>query len=464
MKETTEKKLTVKFIDLFAGIGGFRLGLENACVELGLKASCVFTSEIKPHAVRIYTENFSGQSISGDITQIDADKIPEFDVLLAGFPCQAFSVAGKREGFADTRGTLFFEIERILKLKRPRAFILENVEGLVGHDRQRPKDRIGRTLQTIIQILESMDYKVNWKVLNSADFGLPQNRKRIFIVGALNHSVSLNGFVPNKIKLKTILEHGLPVLNTRLAKLLTTRYSRVELQGKAIKDKRGGDANIHSWDIGLKGKINKQQSKLLEALLRVRRSKKWAASKGINWMDGMPLTIKEIRTFMDMPNLKESLDDLVTKGYLTLEHPKDLVASLINGVSINSRKPISSLEKGYNIVTGKLSFDINVILDPEGVCPTLVATDLSRIVVSDVDGLRPLCDLELRRMFGFPDDFIITGSQTERADVFGNTIPVAVVKNVAKRVIESTFLGKDYSDLKYPSEGNRQQLLFAGNF
>ena len=181
-------------------------------------------------------------------------------------------------------------------------------------------------------------------------------------------------------------------------------------------------------------------------------------------MDGMPLTIKEIRTFMDMPNLKESLDDLVTKGYLTLEHPKDLVASLINGVSINSRKPISSLEKGYNIVTGKLSFDINVILDPEGVCPTLVATDLSRIVVSDVDGLRPLCDLELRRMFGFPDDFIITGSQTERADVFGNTIPVAVVKNVAKRVIESTFLGKDYSDLKYPSEGNRQQLLFAGNF
>ena len=209
MKETTEKKLTVKFIDLFAGIGGFRLGLENACVELGLKASCVFTSEIKPHAVRIYTENFSGQSISGDITQIDADKIPEFDVLLAGFPCQAFSVAGKREGFADTRGTLFFEIERILKLKRPRAFILENVEGLVGHDRQRPKDRIGRTLQTIIQILESMDYKVNWKVLNSADFGLPQNRKRIFIVGALNHSVSLNGFVPNKIKLKTILETAL---------------------------------------------------------------------------------------------------------------------------------------------------------------------------------------------------------------------------------------------------------------
>ena len=121
------KRKTIKFIDLFAGIGGFRFGFEEACREAGFAASCVFTSEIKDHAIKTYLRNYPDSRVSGDITSIEATQIPDFDVLLAGFPCQAFSAAGKREGFADTRGTLFFDIERILKEKKPKAFILENV-------------------------------------------------------------------------------------------------------------------------------------------------------------------------------------------------------------------------------------------------------------------------------------------------------------------------------------------------
>ena len=131
----------IKFIDLFAGMGGFRLGFENACADLGIETKCVFTSEIKPHAIDVYKSNFIDSEVHGDITQIKPSYIPAFDVLLAGFPCQAFSSAGKRNGFNDTRGTLFFEIEKILKAHKPKCFILENVEGLVSHDKQNKEDK-----------------------------------------------------------------------------------------------------------------------------------------------------------------------------------------------------------------------------------------------------------------------------------------------------------------------------------
>src|SRR3989344_8919488 len=140
----------ITFIDLFAGIGGTRIGFEQACKNKGIKSKCIFTSEIKDHALKVYKENFGNHIIHGDITKIDVKDIPNFDVLLAGFPCQAFSSAGKRKGFLDTRGTLFFEIERILAFKKPQGFILENVEGLVKHDCENKKDHIGRTFKLIL--------------------------------------------------------------------------------------------------------------------------------------------------------------------------------------------------------------------------------------------------------------------------------------------------------------------------
>lgn len=180
------------FIDLFAGIGGVRLPFQ----ELG--GQCVFTSEWDKFAQKTYAANF-GDVPNGDITKISADEIPDHDVLLAGFPCQAFSQAGLKQGFNDTRGTMFFEIQRILAEKRPKAFLLENVKQLKGHDK-------GRTLETILSILrgeheqdipmdvpmseesrhalsQKLNYWVDYRVLRAADFGAPQNRERVYIVG-----------------------------------------------------------------------------------------------------------------------------------------------------------------------------------------------------------------------------------------------------------------------------------------
>ena len=148
----------IKFIDLFSGLGGFRIGFENACRKLKIESECILSSEIKTHAIDTYSKNFKDHNLIGDITKLKASEIPNFDILLAGFPCQSFSSAGSRRGFLDTRGTLFFEIERILKAKKPKGFILENVEGLVKHDLKDKNKKIGQTLETILKILTQIDY------------------------------------------------------------------------------------------------------------------------------------------------------------------------------------------------------------------------------------------------------------------------------------------------------------------
>lgn len=162
--------MAMKFIDLFAGIGGFRLGMEKAGF------TCVFSAEIDQHASEMYIENYN-ENPKCDITKLDARSIPDFDVLCAGFPCQAFSISGKQKGFYDeTRGTLFFDICRILEEKKPRAFILENVKNLTTHDK-------GRTFAVMTSALSKLGYSVQYKVLNARDFGVPQNRERIVLVG-----------------------------------------------------------------------------------------------------------------------------------------------------------------------------------------------------------------------------------------------------------------------------------------
>ena len=163
-----------RFIDLFAGIGGIRLGFES------VGGKCVFSSEFDEDACKTYQANF-GEHPAGDITKINAADIPDFDILLGGFPCQAFSIIGKKEGFAnETCGTLFFDIERILKEKRPPAFMLENVRNLTAHDG-------GNTFRIIKAHLEALGYKVFPKVLNALDYGVPQKRERIIIVGFLDN-------------------------------------------------------------------------------------------------------------------------------------------------------------------------------------------------------------------------------------------------------------------------------------
>lgn len=418
----------IKFIDLFAGIGGIRKGLELACAERGIETECVFTSEIKPYAVEVLRQNHPNEEIHGDITQIPATEIPDFDILLAGFPCQAFSMAGKRLGFEDTRGTLFFDVERILKEKQPFGFVLENVEGLVNHDKQNPSDKIGRTLSIILEHLELLGYYVSWKVLNAKDFGLPQDRKRIYIIGSKKQAPSLNGFEKNCVCLESILEQGLETSNSSFTKLLLDHYSIKELYGKSVKDKRGGENNIHSWDIDYKGVISRAEKDLLNLILKERRKKKWAEEFGIDWMDGMPLTAEQIRTFYDIPELQKMLDNLVSLGYLKLEHPKKKVG--------NRREQDIALPLGYNIVAGKMSFEVSKVLDPNGIAPTLVAMDMEHLFVVDNGGLRTLSLREGLRLFGYPDDYKFNISKQEGFDLLGNTVAVPVIKAVAGRVID----------------------------
>jgi DNA (cytosine-5)-methyltransferase 1 len=205
---TTEKKETPKFtfIDLFAGIGGFRIAMEN------LEGKCVFSSEFEPYAQKTYQTNF-GEMPHGDITNIDEKTIPDHDILCAGFPCQAFSIAGKREGFNDIRGTLFFDVARIIKEKQPKAFFLENVKGLRSHDK-------GSTLKIILKTLrDDLNYFVpEPQIKNAKDFGVPQHRERIFIVG-FRKDLDVTSFdYPKPIDKKVVFQ------DIREEKVVDTRY------------------------------------------------------------------------------------------------------------------------------------------------------------------------------------------------------------------------------------------------
>lgn len=237
------KKLT--FIDLFAGLGGIRLGFESA------GATCVFSSEWDKAAQDTYEANF-GERPHGDITQIATSEIPDHDILTGGFPCQTFSIIGHGKGFADTRGTMFFEIERILRDKKPEAFLLENVKQLVTHDK-------GKTFKVILDTLHELGYYVHFKVLNGLNFGVPQKRERILIVG-FRHNYPFT--FPDKplrepLKLSDILE---PDEKVEKKHFLSDSY-REKIQGKAkLKDiypavwheNKAGNLGIHEYSCALR--------------------------------------------------------------------------------------------------------------------------------------------------------------------------------------------------------------------
>ena len=389
----------IKYVDLFCGLGGIRIGFEQALKEMGLKGKCVFSSDIKPAAITSY-KNYFGEDAKCDITKIKPSSLPNFEFLLAGFPCQTFSQAGLGLGFQDTRGTLFFDIAKILMEKKPKGFALENVEGLVSHDK-------GKTLKVIKNTLNELGYSVETKVLNGKDFGLAQSRNRIYFIGYRDGKVkSLDNFKETHVQLRDIIDEGEPPVDT------------------------GGENNVHSWDVGIKGEVSIERKELLDILLKQRRNKKWADLIGIEWMDGMPLTEEMIQTFYPHPNLHEMLVDLVEKGYIAYEYPKQLIG--------NKRVPDLTLEKGYNIVTGKLSFEFTKILSPDEVTPTLVATDVQKLAVPVGGGIRSLTVKEGLKLFGFPDDYSLDKlKKNEAFDLLENTVCIPVIKAVSLKLPES---------------------------
>lgn len=219
--------MKIKFIDLFCGIGGFRLAANQSGKKLNFASECVFSSDIDEDAKDTYEANFGDRPV-GDITKVDENLIPDHDLLLGGFPCQAFSIIGEMKGFSDTRGTLFFDIARIIKAKKPRAIMLENVKQLRGHDG-------GRTLEVILETLDELGYWVDYRVLNALDFGLPQKRERIIIVGFRDESERHFGWPDTSL-----------VKQKRLEKLLEEDatvpqfyFASKEIQKSRLKSVRG---------------------------------------------------------------------------------------------------------------------------------------------------------------------------------------------------------------------------------
>ena len=572
-----------KFVDLFAGMGGLRLGLEQALAEKGLKGECVLTSEIKPYALKVYKDNFGDENIKGDVSQIEGKDIPDFDMLLAGFPCfagntliftsarrfvpiseisigdfvmthtgqfcevkevmsrtvnkyytvyiqtglkikatenhpfyikksrnespnwvavkdmqpnmfvgfpielikwygkeflygfdyfmedgyywcpiekkprvsnkelkvynlavaednsylaygfavhncQPFSMAGKRCGFEDTRGTLFFEVARILKEKQPKYFLLENVENLVIHDLSKEDKKlgktIGKTLETILNVLNDLGYKTTWKVIQASEYGVPQLRRRIYIVGCKDKFISLEDFDKKFVSFGEIQEHNLPCVNSdfskRLFEYITKNNLGIDyLYDKAIRDKRGSSNNIHSWDLGLRGDLNENQKEFLSQMVLERRKRSYAENKGLKYKEGIGLSLADMKSFYKGKTFEKDITELLKLGYL-------------RGKSVDYYNEIL-----YDINGGRLSYEFTKILDPNKSCLTLVATDVSHLGVIDGKGIRKLTLREGLRLNGYPDSYKLDIDYNKGMDLLGNTVVVPVIKMICYRIVEN---------------------------
>ncbi|MGE5655623.1 MAG: DNA (cytosine-5-)-methyltransferase [Actinomycetota bacterium] len=414
---------TIRFVDLFSGIGGMRLAFEQAAQSLNLKVECVLSSEINPEAQWVYSHNFGEQPL-GDIRAIA--QLPEHEILLAGFPCQTFSYAGKKAGFGDTRGTLFFEIMRLMDSNQPQAFIFENVRGLVTHDG-------GRTLETIKHEIKRRGYSFDYFLLNSANFGLPQNRVRIYLVGVLNasprfslisdlgpkdshsyHHQQLSLFSPlsKPTAVADILEDRpaskydcSPEFVSALKQIVNNDLSR--LHGMRLIDYRGGNS-IHSWEMGLRGECSLEEIELMNRFILKRRHKEFGSHQ-----DGKLLTKEQIASFFAHPQLDRLLESLVAKKYLQL------------------------IENQYKPVSGNFSFEVYKFLDPNKISVTLVASDANRLGVYHRHRVRRITPREAARLQGFPDNFILHPNDDKAYYQLGNSVSINVVQAVAKEMIIS---------------------------
>lgn len=410
----------IKFIDLFAGVGGIRIGAVNALSKQNIDSRCVLSSEIDEKACQTYELNFD-EYPSGDIHTIE--EIEPFDLLLAGFPCQPFSYAGKRRGFGDTRGTLFFEIERILRKYQPKAFLLENVRGLYTHDS-------GRTFETIIEKLHDLGYGTTDLVLNSSDFGVPQNRVRLYILGiwgakpkttlvtsygsADSHAFKRKIADTDKITACTvgdILEKNVPeeyFCSERFSEQLHSVVGEdlSVLHGYRLIDYRGGQS-LHSWELGTKGKCTPAEIDFMNLLIQNRRKHNFGIQQ-----DGKKLSLEQIKTFYDKPDIDDVITSLIAKGYLKCEDGK------------------------YNPVCGNMSFEVFKFLDPESISITLTSSDCNRLGVIQNNRPRHITPRECARIQGFPDSFVVNPDKAFAYKQFGNSVSVPVIEAVMSDFIK----------------------------
>ena len=419
------------FIDLFSGIGGFRIPLEK------LGGKCVAYSEIDKHAIDVYRKNFNtnNETFLGDITKVK--KTPKADLIVGGVPCQAWSVAGKKKGFDDPRGKLWKDTIRLIRINKPKTFIFENVKGLYD-----PRNK--SSLDLIIKEFKKCGYDVFHKVLNAYDFGLPQNRDRLFIVGIKKHKNNKFSF-PNPVSKHTKLAQIMDNLEINKKHLIKQKFSSQILFGEKIPfsrnrfqksdefndffifcDTRDGHTTIHSWDlIG----TTSFEKKICMTILRNRRRKLFG-----EW-DGNPLSLKILQSLIK--DLKDSdLKKLVKKNIIIQEE-----------------------DGRYELSNTKNSAGINgfyrVFLPQSDIFATITATEnRDFIATKTITGndphdyknnflnqiykkgkLRLITGRESGRLQGFPEKFKIHPNDKIAKRQFGNAVPTNVVYNLAKKLI-----------------------------
>jgi DNA (cytosine-5)-methyltransferase 1 len=434
--DLTVCKTKFTFIDLFAGIGGFRIPLQ----QLGGK--CLGYSEIDKEAKSVYCQNFLNclteeESYLGDITNIK--KLPlNIDLLVGGVPCQPWSIAGKLKGFNDNRGQLWFDVIRLVKQSKPKAFIFENVKGLTE-----PRNK--QQLNYIINHLTNAGYVVKHSVLNSYDFGIPQDRDRVFIIGIKKDISNASSFqfpkpLPKKIKLYDVIE-GIkkqPIEKKKFAPEILFgkripasrgRFQKIDELNDffTFADIRDGHTTIHSWDLI---KTSQAEKIICKAILKNRRKKIYGLK------DGNPLNIHILKDLI--PNLKEEdLESLVDKKILRFI-PK----------------------QGYEFVNSKISSGINgvakIFLPHSDVISTLTATGTRDFIATESlecqdpikykkafinkiyrrKKFKPLSSKDYAKLQGFPDWFTLHSIEKIAKKQFGNAVSVPVVYHLAQSVLK----------------------------
>ncbi len=364
----------IKYLDMFSGIGGFRLAFDNA----GFKS--IGFCEIDPYSRGLYKAYFDtdGELEIHDATKIKPEELPDFDILVGGFPCQAFSIAGKRRGFNDTRGTLFFDIARILSYKKPQYFLLENVKGLLSHNS-------GRTFAAIIKILTNIGYRVEWQLLNSKFFGVPQNRERVFIVGCLGGTGAGKIFPISSIGTENSGKIGKPERHP---------LSKGESQGNRVYSTDGTSSCLTSQGGGQGGKtglyfINKP------------RFDQYKASD----------IVETLKVAGDTPLMR--VRNGTKKGYDEAQI----------GDGINLAYPHSKTRRG------RVGKKVSQTLD-------------THCQMGTIDGyrIRRLTPLECFRLQGFPDDMVAKARVLGLSDnrlykMAGNAVTVHVVETIARKIM-----------------------------
>jgi len=387
----------VKYFDLFSGIGGFHLGMSKAGHE------CVGACEIDKYARQVYGLHFPDVTIWEDATKLDPAELPEFDCLVGGFPCQAFSIAGKRRGFEDTRGSLFFEIARIAKIKRPQYLLLENVKGLLNHDE-------GRTFRVIISTLQELGYHVEWQVLNSKYF-VPQNRERVFIIGHLGgfsggkifplgevgKGTNVMGNKESEKRERIQSQHSSTITATywkgwggsrQLIGEPKTKYTQLDSSGKGYKSQ-----NDRIYDIDFIGPtipVTSTASKLMIAVPKIvaDRSRTYAG-KG--------------RSLESPKDISNSLTSVAKDNY---------VMTMLSQKNSNMKNRTQERKETWSLQTSGAEFGI-----------------------SDGTRIRRLTPLECERLQGFPDNWTEGLSDTQRYKCCGNAVTVPVVHYIAEHLV-----------------------------